>query len=243
MPLRALALLALVIAASVALSLVFGTQVLAALGLMIGKAKLLAANALAAVAKGAGVWLRAQGVRFARVEIAKRWVYRSLLPLVIGAAGQRRVRALLRHARRAVRRRHDAMMAWYGRQPLALRVATVGLAIAAMLALTATSVGIWVLIFSVQVPVWILAGLGSVGSLIRDYVERAVFKTVVFMKLDRLWAWAEARLPRGLRRAKRRADLKVARTVVKGRRKAIAGAAKLGARLKSAPPQAGPPEG
>ncbi|NIP18307.1 MAG: hypothetical protein GWM87_09240, partial [Xanthomonadales bacterium] len=88
---RALALLILLCLASVALSAYFGAEILAALGAILAQLKIIGAKLSAVSSRTVLLWLKAQGINFARIEIGKRWLTRSLIPLLIGAATQRRI--------------------------------------------------------------------------------------------------------------------------------------------------------
>ncbi|MSU91432.1 hypothetical protein GE300_17775 [Rhodobacteraceae bacterium 2CG4] len=218
MLLRALILLGLVASASVALSYMFGAEVLAALGMIISQAKIVLAKTLSIGSKGLVLWLKAQGMNFARVELAKRWVLKSLVPMLIGAANQRRIAGFVAAFKTAATGRYRSMMAWYKQLPLAVRVISVLIAMCATLALAITSMSLWLLIFSVQVPFWIIAAATAFGTMIWKTVQKLLFRTIAFMQLYRIWGMIRDRLPPEYLARKRRFDYRIARIVVRRRK-------------------------
>ncbi len=219
---RALAILFLLIAASVALSFAFGAEVLAAVGLILSQLKIVLAKVGALSWKGAVVWLKAQGVNFARVEVAKRWFLKSLLPLIIGASMQRRISQLFDRFLTGFRKRRDAMMDTYRGWPKPVRIVTVLAAVAAVLALTITTMSVWLIVISVQLPIWIIAASGSLWQILWRFLQKLVFRTLAFMQLYRVWGALKKRLPESYLRRKRAFDFRVARMVVRQRRMTVA---------------------
>ena len=222
MLIRALAILMSLIAVSMALSFYFGAEVLAALGAIIAQLKVVFGRVMALSSKTIFVWLRAQGINFARVELAKRWFFKSVIPLAIGAAAQRRITEIVGYLREGIRVRFDAMMARYRALPLSLRILLILIAMTATVAVTMTSLSLWLILFSVQVPVWILAGLGAVWQMLWQSVQKLVFRTLAFMQLFRLWGVLRDRVPPAYLQRLRRFNFRVARVVVKNRRLTVA---------------------
>jgi len=222
MLLRALILLGLVASASVALSYMFGAEVLAALGMIVNQAKIVLAKTFAVSSKGLIIWLKAQGVNFARVELAKRWFMKSLVPLLIGAANQRRIANFVSALKTAARARYDAMMGWYKGLPPMVKVISVLIVMCATLALAITSMSLWLLVFSVQAPFWIIAGATALGSIIWKSLQKAVFRTIAFMQIYRIWGFLKQRVPPEYLARKRRFDYRIARIVVRRRKMTLA---------------------
>lgn len=233
--LRALALLILLVAASLALSVYFGAEILAAVGAMLAQLKIVAAKLTALGSRSVLLWLKAQGINFARVELVKRWLTRSLIPLLIGAAAQRRIAEFGRGLVDLTRTKHDAMIAAYKAQPRAARVVLVLTAIAATLAVTVTTVSLWLIVFSVQIPLWVIAGFAAFRRMIWGWIQKLVFRSLAFMQVFRLWGSLRRRMPPQYLARLRRFNFRVARMVVRRRRMTLAQLAKhrygLGMRL------------
>ncbi|MEM7613556.1 MAG: hypothetical protein AAF245_00845, partial [Pseudomonadota bacterium] len=113
MLIRALALLIVLIGVSLGLSFWFGAEVLAALGAVIAQLKVIIARTMAISSQTILVWLKAQGLNFARVELAKRWFLKSLVPMLIGAANQRRIANFVQAYTSFAKARFGEMMDWY----------------------------------------------------------------------------------------------------------------------------------
>ncbi|MHA3978448.1 hypothetical protein ACW9UR_12245 [Halovulum sp. GXIMD14794] len=222
MLLRALILLGLVASASVALSYMFGAEVLAALGMMISQAKIVLAKLFTVTTKGAFIWLKAQGINFARVEIGKRWFMKSLVPMLIGAANQRRIAGFFATFKESAKTRYAAMMDWYKELPLAVKIISILIVMFATLALAISSMSLWLLVFSVQLPFWIIAGATAFGTIIWKSVQKLVFRTIAFMQLYRIWGFLKKRVPPEYLARKRRFDYRIARIVVRRRKMTLA---------------------
>jgi len=80
MVLRALALLIVLVAVSVALTAALGEKVLVALGLLLLQVQLLAKKLVAIELPPVLVWLKTQAALFLRVELLKKWLSTSALP-------------------------------------------------------------------------------------------------------------------------------------------------------------------
>ena len=216
--LRALALLILLCLASVALSAYFGTEILAALGAILAQLKVVAAKIAALSSRSVLIWLKAQGINFARVEIAKRWMTRSLIPLLIGAAAQRRIAEFSRHYVSLAQEKYDAMIATYRAQPRPTRILLVLIAIAATLAVTVSTLSLWLIVFSVQAPLWILAGLAAFSRVIWVWLQKLAFRSLAFMQIFQVWGFLRRRMPPEYLARLRRFNFRVARIVVRRRR-------------------------
>lgn len=215
---RAIIILTLVASASLGLTYLLGAEILAAAGLILAQAKIVLARAASLSGGAILAWLKAQGLNFARVEIAKRWFLKSLLPLIIGAALQRRISQSLGFMKDKVATRQAAIMEWYSDLPKLVRWIVLGLGILAMLGLTMSSLGLWVLVFTVQVPVWLVAVGSAGGQMLWRTLQKTVFKTLAFMKLMSVVAFLRRRMPEGAKRQVRRMEFRMARRVVRQRK-------------------------
>jgi len=220
--LRALALLIVLCLASVALSAYFGAEILAALGMILAQLKIVASKLAAVSSRSLLLWLKAQGINFARIEIAKRWLTRSLIPLLIGAAAQRRIAELSHRYVALARERYQAMLAVYRAQPRPTRILLVLVAIVATMAVTVTTMSLWLVVFSVQLPLWILAGVAAFWRVIWGSVQKLIFRSLAFMQIFRVWGVLRRRMPPEYLARLRRFNFRVARMVVRRRRLTLA---------------------
>ena len=90
---RAFALLFAAVAISVAATMYFGQEVLIALGLILTQAKVLMKKIAGLELPAILVWLKAQASIFFRIELLKKWITTTLLPLLLGRALLRRIAA------------------------------------------------------------------------------------------------------------------------------------------------------
>ena len=222
MLIRALAILAIVAGFCVGFSYWFGAEILAAIGIIAQQLKIVFAKIATVSATGILTWLKAQGINFARVELGKRWFLKSILPLLIGAALQRRINIYFRSFLRRVKMRYRRMQRWYKAQDIAMKVVLIGLVVACTLALALTSMSLWLFIFSVQVPLWIIATLGAFWQVIWRSLQKMLFRTLAFMQLFRVWGMLRDRMPESYMRRLRRFNFRIARIVVKRRRMTVA---------------------
>lgn len=222
MLLRATLILVALIALSVGLGLMVGNEVLAALGAMLAQAKVILGKAASLSGAAVLTWLKAQGINFARVEIAKRWFLKSLIPLVIGAAAQRRIANAVGAYVAAFKARSGAASARFKAQPLWIKAAAIVAMLVATAALTMSTLSLWLLVFSVKLPIWAYAGLGAAWQFVWTYLQKLIFRTVAFMQLYRVWGWMRKKLPRSYLERKRRFDFRLARIVVRRRRMTVA---------------------
>jgi len=95
MLLRALLLLALVTAASLALTYALGEKVLIALGLILLQIQIIGKKLVSLELPAILAWLKAQAVLFFRIELLKKWVMTTLLPLLMGSALRRRLEGVI----------------------------------------------------------------------------------------------------------------------------------------------------
>ncbi|MEM9779301.1 MAG: hypothetical protein AAF813_05260 [Pseudomonadota bacterium] len=222
MLIRALALLIVLIGVSLGLSFWFGAEVLAALGAVIAQLKVIIARTMAISSQTILVWLKAQGLNFARVELAKRWFLKSLVPMLIGAANQRRIANFVQAYTSFAKARFGEMMDWYRALPRPTRYVLILVAMSASLALALTTMSLWLLLFSVQLPMWIIAGFAAFGQLIWQTVQKTVFRTLAFMQLFRAWDFLRGRVPPAYLQRLRRFNFRIARIVVRKRRMTVA---------------------
>ncbi|MEM6825611.1 MAG: hypothetical protein AAF566_10900 [Pseudomonadota bacterium] len=215
---RALALLTLLVGLSVCLTLWFGQEVLIAIGLVLTQSKVILKKLAALELPAVLAWIKAQGALFFRVELIKKWFSTTLVPLVLGNAVLRRVEAFAGRYRAAVRVQYQRLIRWYAALGRPEQIATALVVLAAFLALTVSSLGLWLILFSVKLPFWIAAVLAASGRMVVSSIERMAFRTLAFLQLT--WAWKLVRwmLPDHVLERKRRFDFRVARMVVRRRR-------------------------
>lgn len=215
---RALAILILVLTASLLLTWHFGADVLLALGLILTQIKLLWGKVLGLQLPTALIWLKSQFAPFFRVELIKKYIYSTLLPVALGAGIRRRVASLMARTKSAVTARFGAMMGWYRGLDWRLRIVATLIVITGTLGLSVAFAGLWLVLFSVQLPFWLLAILGTAARSIIQSTGKFAFKTVMFLQLGWLWRFLKRRLPPEYLERKRRFDFRLVRKVVRQRR-------------------------
>lgn len=219
--LRAILILVLVIGLSLAATMYFGRDVLIALGLIAVQLKLLGKKLLMADWPAALVWLKTQTQLFLRVELIKKYLTTTVVPLVMGRAVLRRITAGLRGYLDAVTARQAALMAWFRGLQGIERALAWAILLVATLGLSVSSLGLWLILFSVQLPLWLVAGAATFARMLWASVTRSVFKMVAFLQLRWLWRGLRRLLPRRWLEAKRRWDYRVARAVIRRRRMTV----------------------
>ncbi len=218
---RAFALLFLAVAASVVASFYFGNEVLIALGLILTKAKLILKKAYMIEWPAISAWLKAQSEVFLRIELLKKWVMTTLLPLVLGKAALRRIAGFLDRYRDGVRKRYMALLRWYrGLHPVEKVVAAL-IILSATVALSVTSLGLWLILFSVKIPLWIAAVTASLWRMVWLSIQKMTFKALAFLQLKWLWRGISKLLPASWLAWKRKLDYRVARAVIRRRRMTV----------------------
>lgn len=218
MLLRAIFLLTLVVGLSVAATVYFGNEVLIALGLILVQAKIILKKVATLELPVFILWLKTQASAFFKIELIKKWIMSTLMPLVLGKALLRRLAGLFSGYIEAVKARYERMLDWYrGLSGLEKAVSALIL-IFATLALSVSSIGLWLVLFSVQVPLWIVAGATAAGRMIWVTLQKSTFKAIAFLQLGLLWKGLQKLLPEGLLKRKRAFDYRVARAVIRRRR-------------------------
>ncbi len=233
--LRALLLLIAVIAVSVSLTMYFGQEVLVALGLLLTQAQTLFKKLMQVELPSILAWLKHQAAAFLRVELLKKWLMTTAVPLILGRAVLRRIEAFLGQYRAAVAKRYETMMAWYRDLDTPVKVIALLIVLFATVALSVTSIGLWLILFSVKLPFWVVAFVSSTGKMIWLSLQKYAFKLIAFFQLGWTWKFLKGRLPPDYLERKRRLDFRVARMVVRRRRMTVNQLAKrkdtLGMRL------------
>ncbi|MBW4985178.1 hypothetical protein KZZ07_21780 [Mameliella sp. CS4] len=215
---RALILLGVVVALSGAATWYFGHEVLIALGLMLSQAKVL-------LKKLAGLdlpvilsWLKAQGAMFFRVELIKKWITTSVVPLMLGKAILRRIQFLVKGYLQIVQQRYARLMEWFNGLSRVERAVAWLVILFATLALSVTSMGLWLVLFSVQLPLWLVAAASATVKMLSKSVEKMLFKALAFFQLGWLWKGIKRLLPASVLERKRRMEFRIARAIVRRRR-------------------------
>ncbi|SMX43642.1 hypothetical protein [Maliponia aquimaris] len=218
MLLRALLLLLIFVALSVAATLYFGNEVLIALGLILAQAKVLLKKLAGIELPVFILWLKTQAAAFFRVELLKKWLTTSAVPLVLGKALLRRVQRLVQGYMGIVRDSHARLMGWFrGLSPLERALAWL-IILFATLALSVTTVGLWLVLFSVQLPLWLAAAMGALVRMTSASVQKMAFKALAFFQLKWLWRAVRRLLPARFLAWKRWAEFRIVRQVVRRRR-------------------------
>lgn len=215
---RGILLLVAAIGFSVAATMHFGQDVLIALGLILTQLKVLAKKLAGTELAAILFWLKAQASVFLRIELLKKWVMTTVLPLLLGKALLRRIAAFTMRYRRAVRLRYVRLLRWYRRLGKGEKVLAALIILFATIALSVSSVGLWLILFSVKIPLWIAAVATAFGKMIWTSVQKMAFRAAAFFQLALIWAWLRRRLPASWLEKKRRFDYRVARTVIRRRR-------------------------
>lgn len=215
---RALLILVLVAALSIGLTWYFGETVLLALGLILVQIKLVAKKLTTIQWPSVLIWLKTEAQSFLQVELLKKWLMTSVIPLVLGSAILRRIDQFFDSYKTAVRAQYDGMLGWYAELRWYEKAVATLILLFALLGLTVSSLGLWLILFSVKLPLWILAALASLWQMTWVSMRKLAFKTVAFVQLSWAWRGLSRMLPKSYLERKRRLDFRVARMVVRQRR-------------------------
>ena len=215
---RGVLLLLAAIGFSIAATLHFGQDVLIALGLILTQLKVIAKKLAGTEFAAILVWLKAQASVFLRIELLKKWFMTSVLPLVLGKALLRRIAAFTMQYRRAVRLRYMRLLRWYRKLGTGEKIVAALIILFATVALSVTSIGLWLILFSVKIPLWIAAVATAFWRMTWTSIQKMAFRAAAFFQLSLVWRWLSRRLPASWLARKRRFDYRVARTVIRRRR-------------------------
>ena len=215
---RALAILAVVASVSVGLTFYFGQDVLVALGLILIQLKIVAKKLVSVELPSILAWLKTEAAMFFRIELLKKWALTTLLPLLIGNAVLKKFAAFVKGYRAALRGHYDGLLNWYSGLDIPVKIVAALIVLFAMLGLSVTSLGLWLVLFSVKLPFWLLAAFTSAMKVTWLSARKMAFKAVAFLQLGWLWRLVRKRLPQSYLDRKRRFDFRVARMVVRRRR-------------------------
>ena len=108
--------------------------------------------------------------------------------------------------------------AWYRKLHWGEKLLAALIILFATLALSVTSLGLWLILFSVKMPLWIAAVATAFGRMIWVSVQKMAFRAAAFLQLSLLWKGLRRVLPSSWLARKRRFDYRVARTVIRRRR-------------------------
>ncbi len=218
---RALGLLLLAVGLSALATWYFGQEVLIALGLILVQIKVLGKKLWMIEWPVLLVWLKSQGAAFFRVELLKKWLMSTVLPLVMGRALLRRFKAFIEGYLVGVKTLHTRMMAWFAALSPLEKALAWGIILCVTLALSVTSLGLWLVLFSVKLPLWLAAAAAALGKSLWVSVQKTAFKMLAFLQLGWLWKAVRRVLPKAWLDRKRRAEFRLARAVVRRRRMTI----------------------
>jgi len=205
MLLRAIILLVCFVSLSVAATMHFGQDILIALGLILTQTKLIAKKLAALELPIVLAWLKTQAGMFFRIELLKKWIMTSIVPLVVGNTLLRRIAVFTGQYRTAIKMRHARLLEWYGGLNIVEKCVIALVILCATIAVSVSSLGLWLILFSVKLPLWIVAA-------------EMVFKAVAFFKLGWLWRGLEKLLPASWLKRKHRFEFRMARAIIKRRR-------------------------
>lgn len=215
---RSLVLLMAAVGVSVAATLYFGNEVLIALGLILVQIKVIAKKLMSLEVPAVLYWLKMQGQAFLKVELLKKWASTTLAPLLLGRAVLRRIAAYLGRYKVAVTQRYAALLQWYIQLPRAERAIATLIILFATLALSVTSLGLWLILFSVKLPLWVAAAVTALWRSVWTSTQKMAFRALAFLQLGWLWRGVKRIVPASWLDRKRRAEFRLARAVVRRRR-------------------------
>ncbi len=218
MLIRALSFLLVAIALSWAATVYFGADVLIALGLILTQSKIIAKKLMQIELAAVLAWLKAQGGVFLKIELLKKWLMTTVLPLVVGSTVLRRVARFINGYRESIGLRYAAMMAWYDGLHPAEKIVAALIILFATVALSVTSLGLWLILFSVKLPIWFAAATAALWRMTWLSVQKMTFKAVAFLQLSLVWKGVRRLLPESWLERKRRFDYRLARAVIRRRR-------------------------
>ena len=193
--LRPLALLIIAVALSIAATLYFGNEVLIALGLMLTQIKVISKKLTMVEVPAILAWLKMQSSAFFKIELLKRWVTTTLLPLLLGKAVLRRIAAWLGQYRALISQRYLRLLRWYRDLHPAEKVIAALAILFATVALSVTSLGLWLILFSVKLPLWFAAAAAALWRMIWVSVQKMTFKAIAFFQLAWFWRLVRRILP------------------------------------------------
>ncbi|ASP22829.1 hypothetical protein ANTHELSMS3_04225 [Antarctobacter heliothermus] len=217
MLLRALLLLVVVVALSGAATWYFGHEVLIALGLILTQLKVLMKKLIGVELPVLFVWLKTQGAMFFRVELIKKWLMSSVVPLMLGKALLRRIQLMMKGYLAIVQVRYARLMDWFNGLSRAERAVAWLVILFASLALSVTSMGLWLILFSVQLPLWLVAVGSATVRVTWSSLQKGLFKALAFLQLGWLWKGIKRLLPAAVLERKRRTEFRIARAIVRRR--------------------------
>lgn len=215
---RAFFLLALVVGVSAALTFWLGNEVLLALGLILTQLKVLAKKLVSVDIGDIWPWIKSETRLFFRVELFKKWIYTTAVPLLVGNAVLRRAKAFLKTYLSAVQLRYTRMMTWYQELPTLEKAVATLIVLFATLALAVSSLGLWLVLFTVQLPIWVIAALAALWKMTVVSFSKWAFKVAAFFQLSLVWKMLRGQLPTDFLEQQRRLNFRLARKVVRKRR-------------------------
>lgn len=219
--LRAFALLVIAVGLSVLATFYFGHEVLIALGLILAQIKIIAKKLAMVELPLILGWLKIHASAFFKIELIKKWFMSTLVPLLVGNAVLRRIAAFLERYRVGIRSRYRRMLRWYRRLHWGEKLLAALIILFVTLSLSVTSLGLWLILFSVKLPLWFAAAMAALWRIIWVSVQKMTFKAVAFLQLAWLWRFIRRLLPESWLERKRRFDYRVARAVIRRRRMTI----------------------
>ncbi len=215
---RALIVLILVAAASIALTYVFGAKVVLALGLILTQLKVMSQKLMGIELPSVFVWLKTQAHGFFKIELLKKWIMSSVVPLIMGPSLRRSLERFLGRFKISLRAQYDQLMAWYNSLEWYEKSIAALIVLFGFLGLSVSTLGLWLVLFSIKLPFWLIATAATLGRSLWNTISKTAFKTLAFLQLGWVWKLIRRFLPANYIERKRRWDFRVARRVVRQRR-------------------------
>ena len=215
---RTTALLIVLIAVSGALTYAIGEKVLVALGVVLIQLQILTKKLFVIEWAAIVLWLKTHTALFLRVELLKKWATTSVLPLFMGSVLRRRMSVWIDVLQFSIRSRYDAVLAWFDKLNSLEKTLAAFVLIAAIFALSVSSLGLWLVLFSIKMPLWIVAFFAAIAKSFGQSASKIVFRAVAFFQIGIFWGLMRRILPDSVLEKKHRFEFRIARAVVKRRR-------------------------
>lgn len=196
----------------------FGEAVIVAFGLLLVQLKLLSKKITLMDLTMVWGWIKLQGGVFLRIELIKKWIMTTLVPLLVGKATLRRLASFIHGYSAALKARYARLLNWYAQLGWIEKSLAAAIVLFATVALGVSTIGLWLVLFSVKIPLWLAAFAATALQSLWAGVQKTLFKTLAFLQLRWLWVFLSKLLPQSLLQRKRRLDYRIARAVIRHRR-------------------------
>ena len=102
---------------------------------------------------------------------------------MLGAGIRRRMMVIIGRYKTGVLAQFDALMAWYRGLDWQVQVVATLIVLFGTLGLSVASLGLWLVLFSVQLPFWLIAIFSTTARSIAQSMGKYAFKTVMFLQM------------------------------------------------------------